>query len=146
MRTKKCIDKFRNEDGTITSYISASSQFLAVGSESGVVNMYKDNNFNTNTRFAKRNPIKSIMNIHTTIDHMKFNPDGQILAMSSRREKDVLKLLHVPTQTVFSNWPTTKTPLSYVWSMDFSPGSKYMAIGNDKGTCLLYKLPHYHDV
>jgi U3 small nucleolar RNA-associated protein 18 len=85
------------------------------------------------------------MNLHTSVDYMKFNPDGQILAMSSRREKDSLKLLHVPTQTVFSNWPTTKTPLSYVWSMDFSPASKYMAIGNDKGKCLLYKLSHYHD-
>ena len=125
--------------------MSASSNFLAVGAESGVVNIYKDGNSVLSNRFTKRTPIKSIMNLHTSIDYMKFNNDGQILAMSSRREKDTLKLLHVPTQTIFSNWPTTKTPLSYVWSLDFSPGSKYMAIGNDKGKCLLYKLNHYHD-
>jgi U3 small nucleolar RNA-associated protein 18 len=46
---------------------------------------------------------------------------------------------------VFSNWPTSKTPLKYVWSMDFSPKSRYMAIGNDHGKCLLYRLKHYWD-
>jgi U3 small nucleolar RNA-associated protein 18 len=145
LRTKKCVDKYQNQDGTITSYLSASSRFLAVGAESGVVNLYKDGLFSMSNRFTKRDPVKSIMNLHTSVDFMKFNTDGQILAMSSRREKDSLKLLHVPTQTVFSNWPTTKTPLSYVWSLDFSPGSKFMAVGNDKGKCLLYKLSHYHD-
>ena len=149
LRIKKCVDKFHNEDGTYTSFMSASSQFLAVGAESGVVNIYNDRNnsnyYQNNRNSMKRDPVKSIMNLHTSVDHMKFNTDGQILAFSSRREKDSLKLLHVPTQTVFSNWPTTKTPLSYVWSLDFSPGSKYMAIGNDKGKCLLYKLSHYQD-
>lgn len=139
LRTKKCVDKFRNEDGTITSYVSVTSRFLAVGAESGVVNFYNEKS----RPFEQRTPIKSIMNMQTSIDYMKFNPTGDILAMSSRREKDSLKLVHVPTQTVFSNWPTNKTPLGYVWSLDFSPGSKFMAIGNDKGKCLLYKLNHF---
>ena len=119
-----------------------------MGAESGVVNMYQDGFYASQKSFyttRKQDPVKSIMNLHTSVDYMKFNHDGQILAMSSRREKDSLKLLHVPTQTVFSNWPTTKTPLSYVWSLDFSPGSKYMAVVNDKGKCLLYKLSHYHE-
>lgn len=141
IRSKKCIDRFQNEDGTITSFISASSRFLAVGAESGVVNIYNDNY----SPFKKRMPLKSIMNMHTSIDFMRFNPTGDILALSSRREKDSLKLVHMPTQTVFSNWPTSKTPLGYVWSIDFSPGSKFMAVGNDKGKCLLYKLLHYNE-
>lgn len=90
-------------------------------------------------------PLKSIMNLHTSADCVRFNTDGQILAMSTQRDKDSLKLLHVPSKTVFSNWPTSKTPLGYVWSMDFSPQSKFLAIGNDKGKCLLYKIKHYHD-
>jgi U3 small nucleolar RNA-associated protein 18 len=85
------------------------------------------------------------MNLHTSADYIRFNSDGQILAMATQREKHGLKLLHVPSKTVFSNWPTSKTPLGYVWSMDFSPTSKFLAIGNDKGKCLLYKLNHYDD-
>ena len=113
-----------------------------MGAESGVVNMYNNQNYGFSDYTPK--PLKSIMNLQTSIDYMKFNHDGQILAMSTRREKDNMKLLHVPTQTVFSNWPTSKTPLGYVWSLDFSPGSKYLAVGNDKGKCLLYKLGHFY--
>lgn len=91
----------------------------------------------------RREPLKSIMNVRTSADYVRFNHDGQILAISTRREKQGLKLVHVPTATVFSNWPTSKTPLSYVWATDFSPESKFLAVGNDKGKCLLYRLVHY---
>lgn len=121
-----------------------SSNYLAVGSESGVVNLY-DNASIEDRSIRKRSPIKQIMNLKTSVDFMKFNTNGEILAMSTRREKDSLKLLHTKSKTVFSNWPTSKTPLGFVWSLDFSPGSKFMAVGNDKGKCLLYKLNHYHE-
>lgn len=67
--------------------------------------------------------------------------------MWSRLENGVgsLKLVHSQSQTVFANWPTSKTPLGYVWSLDFSPTGEYMAVGNDKGKCLLYSVRHYAD-
>ena len=52
----------------------------------------------------------------------------------------------MPSCTVFSNWPTSKTPLSYVFSLDFSPSGGYLAVGNDKGKVLLYRLKHYSEV
>jgi U3 small nucleolar RNA-associated protein 18 len=149
LRSRKCVERFANQDGTITSYLAASTRrHLAVGSESGVVNLYSDEiaGRTSETKAATatlREPIRSVMNLQTSADMLRFNHDGQILAMSSRREKNSLKLLHVPTATVFSNWPTSKTPLQYVWSMDFSPQSKFLAMGNDKGKCLLYTLQHY---
>jgi len=48
--------------------------------------------------------------------------------------------------TVFSNWPTAGTPLSYVSCFDFSPNSGFLAIGNDKGNALLYRLNYYDSV
>mmetsp|Transcript_115793 Transcript_115793/g.173044 ORF Transcript_115793/g.173044 Transcript_115793/m.173044 type:complete len:563 (-) Transcript_115793:26-1714(-) len=138
IHSRRCIERFSNNDGTITSSLAVSAKTLAVGAESGVVNLYSE--------YASReskSPLKSIMNLRTSADQVRFNHDGQILAMSTRRERDGLKLLHVPSKTVFSNWPTNKTPLKYVWSMDFSPQSRFLAIGNDKGKCILYKLNHY---
>ena len=124
-----------------------------MGAESGVVNLYNDRHNTTTTTHSRglsltateRTPLNSIKNMTTPADNLCFNHDGQILAMSSQRETNGLKLLHMPTQTVFSNWPTSKTPLKYVWPMDFSPGSKYMAVGNDHGKCLPYELKHYWD-
>ncbi|GKY94302.1 hypothetical protein MPSEU_000396000 [Mayamaea pseudoterrestris] len=152
--SRRCIDRFNNEDGTITSSMACSSQHLAVGAESGVVNVYQSQKQQEEPQqelqssrrsiLSNRQPVKSIMNLHTSSDLVRFNGDGQILAISSRRERQALKLVHVPSRTVFSNWPTTKTPLNYVWSLDFSPQSRFMAVGNDKGKCLLYRLSHYN--
>lgn len=141
LRTRRCVERFSNEDGTITSTLAVSKRVLAVGAESGVVNLYPSA---AQPRGSPRKPLKSVLSLHTSNDASRFNHDGQILALSTQREKHGLKLLHVPTQTVFSNWPTSKTPLGYVWSTDFSPQSKFLAVGNDRGKCLLYKLNHYH--
>ena len=165
LANNKCMERFHNDDGTITSQIATSSQTFAVGAESGVVNIYNNTTGSNHHEpqspsllrglsaaatptfpmqlQQQRKPVKSIMNIKTCIDTMKYNHDGDLLAISSRFEKDCLKLVHVPTGTVYSNWPTSNTPLGYVFSVDFSPHSNYMAIGNDQGKCLLYKLVHY---
>lgn len=141
LRTWRCTERFNNVDGTTSKSISVSSKYIAVGADSGVVNIYNDSL--SSGSIVDKQPVKSIMNLQTTTDLLKFNSDGNILAMSSRKAKDSLKLFHVPTMSVFSNWPTSRTPLGYVWSMDFSPNSGYLAIGNTKGKCLLYKVAHY---
>eukprot|EP00537_Pseudo-nitzschia_pungens_P007129 CAMPEP_0172362714 /NCGR_PEP_ID=MMETSP1060-20121228/6255_1 /TAXON_ID=37318 /ORGANISM="Pseudo-nitzschia pungens, Strain cf. cingulata" /LENGTH=596 /DNA_ID=CAMNT_0013085275 /DNA_START=82 /DNA_END=1872 /DNA_ORIENTATION=+ len=150
INSRQCIERFSNGDGTITSSLAVSNTSLAVGAESGVVNLYSEHRARKSRSsllggVQTKTPLKSIMNLPTSADVVSFNSDGQILAMSSQREKHGAKLLHVPSRTVFSNWPTAQTPLGYVFSMKFSPGSKFLTIGNDKGKCLLYKINQYHN-
>ena len=83
------------------------------------------------------------MNLTTGIDTLAFNHDSQMLVMASRLKRDSLRVLHVPTLTVFSNWPTSKSPLHYVHSAAFSPNGGYLAIGNARGRVVLYRLHHY---
>lgn len=144
--SSRCVERFSNLDGTITSSLAVSRRTLAVGAESGVVNLYSQHAADLSSSSSEqRLPLKSILNLKTSVDAMRYNSDGQLLAISSRREKDALKLVHVPSRTVYSNWPTSQTPLGYVWSMDFSPSSRFLAMGNDQGKCLLYKLLHYDE-
>lgn len=80
------------------------------------------------------------------------------MAISSPVKKDQLRLVsytyingriliifqvHVSSQSVFSNWPTSSTPLGKVTATAFSHGSEYLAIGNTRGRVLLYGLRHY---
>ena len=149
-----CVSMFKNQDGMTTSSLSFSvNGDMAVGSESGVVNIYKESSATAaafskgNSNFGReRTPDKTIMNLTSSVDNLKFNSTGEILAISTKRERDKLKLLHFPSTTVFQNWPTSKTPLGYVWSLDFSRNSGFMAVGNDKGKCLLYRLSHYDSI
>ncbi|KAK9728936.1 U3 snoRNP protein [Basidiobolus ranarum] len=140
MKTMRCTRKFPDYGGYRPSIISASTGYVACGSQSGVVNIYESANLQGENA---PQPVKSIMNLTTNVTGMKFNHDSQILAISSRVKKDQFRLIHMPTLTVFNNWPTHGTPLSYVNTFDFSPESGYLAVGNDKGKVLLYRLGHY---
>jgi U3 small nucleolar RNA-associated protein 18 len=127
----------------------------ACGADSGVVNLYKTFIGDRGGAMSKqrgplaaslrlqRTPFKSIMSLTTKADTLKFNHDGQILAIASQMKKDSLRLVHANTGTVFANWPTGQTPLRYVTDVDFSPSSGLFAIGNDRGKVLLYRLLHY---
>jgi U3 small nucleolar RNA-associated protein 18 len=125
---------------------------FATGSSSGVVNIYRrlgDSFFGSAEDLgaprsaAILKPLKSLMHLTTVVDSLAFNWDTQVLAMASRMQRDALRLVHLPSATVFSNWPTTRSPLHYVHSLCFSPGGGYLAVGNAKGRVLLYRLHHY---
>ncbi|EEY64019.1 U3 small nucleolar RNA-associated protein 18 [Phytophthora infestans T30-4] len=138
MRTRRCVFVHDDEGSLGNHALAASSKYYAAGSKSGVVNIY-DNAGLT----AKPKPRKALMHLTTQADHLKFNANSEILAMASNDAKDSLKMVHMPSLTVFSNWPTAHTPLHYVSAMDFSPNSGYFAVGNARGRVLLYRLTHY---
>ncbi|CCC67484.1 hypothetical protein NCAS_0A09260 [Naumovozyma castellii] len=113
-----------------------SNRWLAIGSESGFVNVYDRKNLGTG-------PVATLDQLTTTISSLQFSPDGQILCMASRAIKDALRLVHLPSCTVFSNWPTSGTPLGKVTSVAFSPRGEMIAVGNEQGKVRLWRLNHY---
>ncbi|THG23592.1 hypothetical protein TEA_005017 [Camellia sinensis var. sinensis] len=142
LRTRACFHKAVDEGCIHGSALCTSpdGSLFAAGSDSGIVNVYNREEF----LGGKRKPIKTIENLTTSVGFMKFNNDAQILAISSSMKKNSLKLIHVPSFTVFSNWPPPNRTLHYTCCLDFSPGGGFMAVGNAAGKVLLYKLHHYH--
>ncbi|KAL0887944.1 hypothetical protein Bca101_011927 [Brassica carinata] len=141
LRTMKCLYKGVDEGSTCGTSLCSSPNgaLFASGTDRGIVNIYKKAEF----LGGKRKPIKTVENLTSKIDFMKFNHDGQILAIISRLDKNSVKLVHVPSLTVFSNWPPPKKTMHHPRCLDFSPGSGFMAMGNARGKVLLYKLNHY---
>ncbi|KAI3956936.1 hypothetical protein MKX01_000970 [Papaver californicum] len=141
LRTRTCIHKAVDE-GCINGYslsTSPNGSLFAAGSGSGIVNIYNRSEF----LGGKRKPVKTVENLVTKVDFMKFNHDSQILAICSSMQKNSLKLVHIPSYTVFSNWPPANRPLHFPRCLDFSPGGGFMAVGNAAGKVFLYKLHHY---
>ncbi|KGN61987.1 U3 small nucleolar RNA-associated protein 18 homolog [Cucumis sativus] len=141
LRTRTCIHKAVDE-GCIngTALCTSPNGLFAAGSNSGIVNIYNRQEF----LGGKKKPLKAIENLTTKVDFLKFNHDAQILAICSRMKQSSLKLIHIPSFTIFSNWPPPKKNLQYPSCLDFSPEGGYMAVGNAAGKVLLYKLHHYH--
>lgn len=120
--------------------VSPSGQYLATGSKQGVVNVY-----DMNEVMAKKTPapLKVILNLVTSITSLKFNPTSEILSMSSDEAENAFKMLHFPSTTIFSNFPTFRTQMWKPIDVDFSPSGGYLGITNNKGSAYLYRLKHY---
>jgi len=143
--TRRCIHRWKDDGGFGSRVLAGdhSGSYVAVGSKSGIVNVYGSNASSSWGNSDRPRPLKTIGNLTTSISAMKFNHDSQLLAIASKTQKDQMRLIHIPSFTAFSNWPTSSTPLGHVSSVDFSAGGEYFAIGNTRGRVLLYHLNDY---
>ena len=154
--------------GTKSLECSSDGNHWTVGTDSGIVNVYssqsvlsgieRDSAEDSFASYASSSikvvqgksdgaasieAAKTIQNLTTAVTTMRFNPDGQVMALASRNKKDAMRLVHFPSMRVFSNWPTSGTPLGHVTGVDFNASSRFVAVGNSKGKVLLYSLRHY---
>ncbi|XP_028840969.1 U3 small nucleolar RNA-associated protein 18 homolog [Denticeps clupeoides] len=145
VRSSRCLNRFV-DDGCIkgTSIaVSRDGQYLACGSQSGVVNVYSQASCLTS---SQPKPLKAIMNLLTPATSLRFNPTSEILAIASRSDDEANRLVHLPSLTVFSNFPMFRRKTIYrTFSLDFSPNSGFYSVANNKGDALLFRLLHYGD-
>ena len=149
----RCIEKIVDESSVQITSMALSHGHLAVGSDTGVVSIYEslkgepgipveatENCWNGMQQTMRRKRMNTITNLMTEVDNITFSADGRILAVSSRFKRDSLRLVHMPSCKVFANFPSTKSPLNYVWTACFSPNGAHLAIGNARGRALLYRI------
>lgn len=143
VKSRTCRHKFIDEGCTKGTSLSVSygDHYVATGSYSGVVNIYDDSCFQK----TSPKPRKAVMNLTTSCSTMAFNSTAEILAIASDFTESAMKLVHLPTQTVFSNFPKKTDGLHIPMALDFSPNSGYLSVGNNKGKALLYRLRHYSE-
>jgi U3 small nucleolar RNA-associated protein 18 len=111
---------------------------LAVGTVSGNIDLY-----DLSRPQLSSEPYTSIDNLTTMVTSLAFHPEGEVLLGASKFKKDQLRLIHSATATVFQNWPTAKTPLNRVTSVDFARQGGMLAMANEKGKVLIYQLRQY---
>ncbi|KAI1145499.1 Indigoidine synthase A like protein-domain-containing protein [Nemania diffusa] len=121
-------------------------RWVALGSNSGVVNIYdrhtlilpsEEDKLKLKPRPA---PTRALMNLTTPATLLTFSPDGQLLALASRYKRDALKLAHLPSCTVYRNWPTEQTPLGRIEAIAFGTKSDMIAVGNDAGKIRIWEI------
>ncbi|XP_033974684.1 U3 small nucleolar RNA-associated protein 18 homolog [Trematomus bernacchii] len=145
LRSSRCVSRFSDEGCVTGTSIAASrdGRYLACGSQSGVVNVYSQE---ACLRSDKPRPLKAVMNLLTPVTALTFNPSSEILAMASRSEDEAVRMLHLPSLSVFSNFPVSKRKIVYrASSLDFSPHSGFFSLANNKGHAPLFRLLHYKD-
>lgn len=144
IRTFRCSERFSVHGSTLIS-ASPDNRHLVAGFKNGAVQIFanlqaKRNSKKEGLSLEELETAKEINSLTTEINELKFNNNGQLLAVSSHKKKNSLRLIHLPSYTVISNWPSNKTPLHYVSSTAFSHNNKYLAVGNARGRVLLYHM------
>ncbi|XP_018605179.2 U3 small nucleolar RNA-associated protein 18 homolog [Scleropages formosus] len=145
VKSRKCLNRL-TDDGSLkgTSIaVSRSGQYLACGSQSGVVNIYSHD---ACLKESTPKPLKAVMNLLTPVTSLCFNPTSEILGIASNTVDEAIRLVHIPSFTAFSNYPVFRRKTVHLpQCMDFSPNSGFFSVANDKGKALLYRLKHYKD-
>lgn len=110
--------------------VSPNQKYLATGSYSGIVNIYD---------LKTGDKLKSINNLTTAINIVKFNHNDEILAIGSKWKKNGLRLVHMDSLTVYENFPSFKNNVKYPFSCAFNHNSEFFSVGNDEGHDFLFK-------
>lgn len=134
-------------------------RWIATGSSSGIVNIY-----DRRLWFASQaqpsatptdqpvplqpKPSKTLDHLTTPTSHLTFSPDGQLLAMASKWKRDAMRLVHLPSCTVFKNWPTNSTPLGRITGVAIAGGEaveggdlhSLLAVATEQGKIRLWEI------
>ena len=142
LKNQECVHKFIDDGcikGTSIS-VSKNNRYIACGSDSGVVNVYQRKDCWTK---HNPNPEKIVLNLTTSVTSTKFNPTSEILAMASEVKDNAVKLLHLPSMTVFKNFPSWNYNFKRPNCIDFSLNGGYLSVGNNRGAANLFRMKHY---
>lgn len=140
-----CVNRFNDLNSIVATAIDISNcgSFLATGSNSGVIDLF---NFDDVLKQTNPIPLKSIMNLTTSITSLKFNHNGQLLLMASSQNKDAIRFFNTATKTVFKNFPSMggkERTYGHIHDVDFSPNSGYASFVTGYGTGHLFRINHY---
>lgn len=97
MSTRDCIHHFI-DDGCIRGLsiaVSHDNNFLACGSDSGVVNLYEPS---VCLKSRSPKPQKALLNLTTPCKKLVFNSTSEILAMASDNAEKAVKLVSCSTR------------------------------------------------
>ncbi|TVY87998.1 putative U3 small nucleolar RNA-associated protein [Lachnellula willkommii] len=119
-------------------------RWVVIGSQSGIVNIYDRKTFTSPkgelTIPERPEPKRSFDQFTKPISNLEISPDGQLLAYSTKWKADGLRLAHLPSCTVYKNWPTGNTPLGRITAVAFGRGSDLLAVGNEGGNIRLFDI------
>ncbi|KAF3894288.1 Small nucleolar ribonucleoprotein complex subunit [Trichophyton interdigitale] len=170
IREKRIIARWVDEGAVGTTVLSLGGQtgrqqlggdrWVAIGSSSGIVNIYDRKPWADAAAAARRKPnqpldeaadvqsgvprrpkpVRVLDQLTTPISHLVFAQDGQFMVMASRWKRDALRLVHLPSCMVYSNWPTSNTPFGRISSVAVSPTSDSIAVANEQGKIRLWEI------
>lgn len=113
--------------------LSTTNPMLSVGSQSGVLYLYR-----------KADEIgeiyKEIGNLVTSITGICESLNGSFLASYSKWKRNALKIVKTEDCSVLATWPGVNTKLNYPTAANWSANASYLAVGAANGSVSIYNI------
>lgn len=123
--------------------VSPDDQFVACGYPGGA-NVYR---LNDTWHSACPLPVKTVNVEGARVNQLAFNATSELLAvgyaLNADRNAGGYKLLHLRSMSLFSNFPGPSGKMRAT-SLSFSPGGKFLAVGQYTGRVALFSLGYYN--
>lgn len=141
----QCVNRFTDQGTVEATRLAASAQLLATGSNMGVVNLYRIEDI---VRRPAPDPVRTVMNLTTSISALRFNHDGQLLLIASDQKNDAIRFVNTTAGTVYKNFPLfvggpNRQTYGRIYDVDFSPNSGYASFVSGNGTGHLFRINEY---
>lgn len=142
LKGKKLFHKFYDEGSVVCSSMASSSngQFIATGSDSGVVNLYSSVDVASS---ETPRPLKAFMNLTTGVSSVTFNHSSELLSFCSMGKNNAVKVCHVSSRRVYSNFPGPQETYGRVSEICFSPHSGFLSMASNQSSVHLLRLCHF---
>lgn len=72
----------------------------------------------------------------TAISSVAINNDNTLAVYASAEKKDQIRIIHLPTMTVYSNWPAPKEGLNFIRDLSISGDNRRCT--EEKLMCRVY--------
>lgn len=91
---------------------------------SGILSLYETptemNTEEGNDGIRVIKPLKTFKNLVTPVTTIAINNDNSILVYASKKKPTHIRAIHLPSRSVFSNWPARNERLKFVTSVAIS--------------------------
>eukprot|EP01062_Namystynia_karyoxenos_P043583 TRINITY_DN31928_c0_g1_i1.p1 TRINITY_DN31928_c0_g1~~TRINITY_DN31928_c0_g1_i1.p1 ORF type:complete len:585 (+),score=138.25 TRINITY_DN31928_c0_g1_i1:82-1755(+) len=161
LRSQRPLRIHEDEGASLATCLAISRDYYAVGSSHGIVNVYsRPAAWPGDPVATAPRPLKAIESLVTEASFARFNRDRdfgtQLLAIGSGKKADQIRLVHIPSMTVYRNFPFGQdlqkgraggeSSHGNLTCCDFSPNSGFMVIGNELGHALTVRLRSYTEL
>jgi WD40 repeat protein len=117
-------------------------RWVVIGSQSGIVNIYDRRAFVSDSQIKikeRPEPTKRFEQLTKATSYLQISPDGQLLCFSSHWKRDALRMVHLPSCTLY-DWPKATTPLGRITAVAFGNESDILAVGNEAGKITMWDI------
>ncbi|KAL0229816.1 hypothetical protein PCE1_003380 [Barthelona sp. PCE] len=140
METLRPIHTFFDHGGSPTTQFAITEHHIAIGSDSGCVNLYTRDSV---MKSRRPEPLHCYSNLVEPITQLKFSHDGAILAWCSLESKNAVRLANVVENLTYQNFPPQFSSFGRVSAIAFSENSGFFYIGNRQGRVHAFRLKQY---